>query len=90
MIDVRWPDGARRTYYSPSTAVQAHLHAGACYTLDEFLARARAALQAASERVRATHGFSCSAAMRSLHQIEETAKLFASSARSDVTVVAIG
>jgi uncharacterized repeat protein (TIGR04042 family) len=89
-FDVRWPDGARRTYYSPSTAVRQHLRAGERYALPDFLARARAAMHAASERVRAKYGYACSSALDTLGQIEETARAFqASSPPGEVTIVAM-
>jgi uncharacterized repeat protein (TIGR04042 family) len=88
-FDVRWPDGARRRYYSPSTAVLTHLRAGERYTLPDFLIRAREAMHAASERVRAKYGFSCSSAMDTLGQIEETARSFESNADAEVSVVAM-
>ncbi|HTU60287.1 MAG TPA: MSMEG_0570 family nitrogen starvation response protein [Polyangiales bacterium] len=90
-FDVRWPDGARCTYYSPSTAIHRHLRAGETYKVPEFLEKARAALHEASERVRAKYGYTCSSAMDTLSQIEETAQAFAGSgqAQADVTIVAL-
>lgn len=88
-FEVRWPDGARRTYYSPSTAVHAHLRAGEIYAVCDFLERARAAMHAASERVRAKYGYTCSSALDTLSQIEQTARAFESNTRAEVTVVAM-
>jgi uncharacterized repeat protein (TIGR04042 family) len=88
-FDVRWPDGAQRSYYSPSTAVADHLHAGERYTVSDFVTRARAAMHAASERVRAKYGYTCSSALDTLGQIEETARAFESSTDAEVQVVAI-
>jgi uncharacterized repeat protein (TIGR04042 family) len=72
-FEVRWPDGNQGTYYSPSTAIHAHLAAGESYTLPDFVERARAAMHAASERVRAKYGYTCYSAMDTLHRLEETA-----------------
>jgi uncharacterized repeat protein (TIGR04042 family) len=88
-FDVRWPDGARRSYYSPSTAVHRHLRAGETYLLPDFLARARTAMQQASERVRAKYGYTCSSAMDTLSQIEQTAQAFEASTNAEVTVIAM-
>jgi uncharacterized repeat protein (TIGR04042 family) len=86
---VRWPDGASVVYYSPSTTVRAHLAAGACYSLAEFLARSRTAMHVASERVRAKYGYACSSALDTLNQIEETAAGFASTPDANVTVLSL-
>jgi len=88
-FDVRWPDGTRRTYYSPSTAIHQHLRAGESYKVLEFLAKARVALHEASERVRAKYGYTCSSAMDTLSQIEETAQAFEASGDAEITVVAM-
>ena len=86
---VRWPDGAQRTYYSPSTAIHQHLRAGETYKVAEFLAKARVALHQASERVRAKYGYTCSSAMDTLSQIEGTAQAYEASAQAEVTVIAM-
>lgn len=77
LFTIRWPDGAEEVCYSPSTAIAEHLSAGAAYPLAEFLARARAGLGAASERVRAKYGFPCSRALGQLDRIEARARGFA-------------
>jgi uncharacterized repeat protein (TIGR04042 family) len=46
------------------------LTAGAHYPVFEFMARSRAALEIASERVRLKYGFSCSAALDTLAELE--------------------
>ena len=71
---VRWPDGGREACYSPSTVVKDFLVAGRSYPLAEFLALSRAALGAASERVRARYGAGCSRAMAQLAAIETKAQ----------------
>ncbi len=74
---IRWPDGTREACYSPSTTVRDHFVSGTMYPLAEFLARSRAALHAASERVRARYGSPCSLALGQLAAIEAAAARFA-------------
>jgi uncharacterized repeat protein (TIGR04042 family) len=88
-FDVRWPDGVRRTYYSPSTAIRQHLRAGESYKVPEFLAKARIALHEASERVRAKYGYTCSSALDTLRQIEETGASHDDADDAEITVLAI-
>jgi uncharacterized repeat protein (TIGR04042 family) len=72
-FDVTWPTGQRERCYSPSLVIEEHLHVGNSYPVDEFVARARTALELAAERVRAKYGFYCSAARDQLAHIEATA-----------------
>jgi uncharacterized repeat protein (TIGR04042 family) len=71
---VRWPDGRREACYSPSLVVQDFLTPGESYAVDDFVAKSRAALRIASERVRAKYGFACSSALDQLARIEAAAK----------------
>ncbi|WP_142781737.1 MSMEG_0570 family nitrogen starvation response protein [Agrobacterium sp. T29] len=71
---IRWPDGNEESCYSPSTAIQRHLNAGQTYPLSEFLERARAGLNEASDRVAAKFGFTCSSAMDQLARLEAAAQ----------------
>lgn len=73
---VRWPDGTEEACYSPSLVVHDHLTAGTDYPVEEFVARSRAALDEASERVRARFGMGCTASMAQLQAIEERAAGF--------------
>ena len=66
---LRWPDGTWETCYSPSTVVRDHFP-GTLYPLADFLARSRAALTAASDRVEAIYGTPCSRALSQLARIE--------------------
>ncbi len=84
---IEWPDGTRARCYSPSTIVREHLAAGRRYPVSELVARSRAMLNAASERVRQRYGYTCSAAMDQLHAIESDAARFAPEA--EVLVVAL-
>ena len=74
---VRWPDRSVTDCYSPSSVVKEHFEAGASYALEEFLARSRRALTAASERVRAKYGYACSRAQDELAHIEAIAARYA-------------
>lgn len=69
----RWPDGRELTSYSPSLVVHDHLSAGTAYSVTDFVQRSAAALETASERVRARYGVPCGRAARSLAEIERLA-----------------
>lgn len=75
-IRLRWPDGQESNVYSPSTTIYEHLEAGQRYALAEFLRRAEAGLNAASERVKQVKGFYCSSAMDSLAGVRLMARAF--------------
>ncbi len=89
LFRVRWPDAAETLCYSPSRAIAEHLQAGADYALDDFLGRCRAGLTAASERVRARYGVSCSRAAAQLADIERIGARFAGDPDARVAVRAI-
>jgi uncharacterized repeat protein (TIGR04042 family) len=75
---IEWPDGTTETCYSPSTIVRDHFASFTSYPTAEFLARSRAALTEASERVRARYGAPCSLALGQLARIEAAAARFPS------------
>ena len=75
-FEVRWPDGSRREYYSPSLVVEDYLQPGRAYAVADFVGRSREALHQASERVRAAYGMPCSLAAASLASIERAAAVF--------------
>lgn len=81
---IRWPDGRRETCYSPSLVVRDFFNEGESYPLDDFLLRARTALNAASERVRQRYGHACSLALGQLARIEARAAAFAEAAGAEV------
>lgn len=81
---IRWPDGSAERCYSPSLVVKDYLAVGESYPLDDFLARAHAALTIASERVKARYGHACSLALAERARIEAGAGRFAG--RSDARV----
>ena len=70
---VRWPDGARVRYYSPSLVVREYLEVGKSYAMADFLVRSRTLFHIGAERVRAKFGFYCTAAMEELRKIEAQA-----------------
>ncbi len=74
---VEWPNGHVARCYSPSYVVEEHLTVGEAYRVEDFVARTRAALETASERVMARYGFACSSALDQLRAIEETAAALA-------------
>jgi uncharacterized repeat protein (TIGR04042 family) len=73
---VRWPDQSTSLCYSPSQVIKDFFNPGETYELDDFLARSRAALQIAGERVRQKYGYTCSSAMGQLAEIETVAARF--------------
>lgn len=73
---VRWPDGKLEDCYSPSTVIAEYLSGGSDYPLADFLDRARTALEAANDRVRARYGMGCGQAISQLAAIERTAAAF--------------
>jgi uncharacterized repeat protein (TIGR04042 family) len=87
---VEWPDAKTAEYYSPSTAVHAHIKAGESYPLPEFLERTRTAMRQASERVRMKYGYYCSSAMDTLSQIESAAEAFEAQPDARVKILACG
>ena len=54
---LRWPDATETLNYSPSTIIATYFEVGRAYGVAEFAALARRALQAASDRVKETHGY---------------------------------
>jgi uncharacterized repeat protein (TIGR04042 family) len=81
---VRWPDGSRDDCYSPSLVVKDFLAPGTAYRLADFLARSRAALTIASDRVEARYGMPCSRALRQLADIEARCKAFADNPDAEI------
>jgi uncharacterized repeat protein (TIGR04042 family) len=81
-FDVTWPSGQRERCYSPSLVIEQHLTVGQSYKVDDFVARARTALEIAAERVRQKYGFYCSAARDQLAHIEATAERLTHSERA--------
>lgn len=76
-MSVRWPDGSLERCYSPSRVVKDYFQAGESYGIADFRARSRAALEAASDRVRAKFGFACRRAREELARIESRCRSYA-------------
>lgn len=68
-FEIRWPDGAVASCYSPSLVMHDYLVEGADYPLAEFVDRSTTALRIASERVAARYGFACTSAMQQESEI---------------------
>jgi uncharacterized repeat protein (TIGR04042 family) len=85
---LRWPDGSSMSCYSPSLVIGDYLRPGAAYPLAEFVELSRQALQRASARVAAKHGYACSRALGQLEEIERRAQAFAGAAGAEVVVLA--
>lgn len=75
-FEVRWPDGARETCYSPSLVIKDHFREGESYSMADFLDRSRTALRIASDRVEAKYGHPCRLALGQLDAIEFAATRF--------------
>lgn len=86
---IRWPDDQEERCYSPSSVVSELFKPGEIYPLDEFLTRARIAMERASGRVERKFGFACTSAMAQLDQIETRAAQFQSQQGASVTCLKI-
>lgn len=87
-FQIRWPDGADETCYSPSLVIKDYFVPGETYPLPDFVARSRTALLIASERVREKYGVPCSLALGQLARIETAAQRFGAASGERVTVTA--
>ncbi len=86
---IQWPDNREDNCYSPSQVVSDFFTPGETYPVDDFVSRAREALNIASERVREKYGFACSAAMDQLAKIEVDAERFMDEPDARVRVIAL-
>lgn len=78
---IRWPDATAMRAYSPSSTIKDAFVVGHPYPVAEFVGRARAALELASERVARIYGFGCGHAAAQIREIEWTAKRFGDAAQ---------
>ena len=85
---ILWPDGRRETCYSPSLVIKDYFVPGRDYPVDDFVAKSRAALTIASDRVKARYGFPCSLALGQLRDIEASARTQPRGAEAAVRVEA--
>ncbi|MDQ8202173.1 MSMEG_0570 family nitrogen starvation response protein [Pelagicoccus sp. SDUM812003] len=69
-FSVKLPDGSVRDCYSPSSVVREYFRRDETLTVEEFVSKAKIALNEASARVEAKYGFACSGATTSLANIE--------------------
>ena len=88
-FEVRWPDGRRERYYSPSRAVRTQLEQGRAYRTPEFIEHVESAMLVASERVRAKYGYACSSAADTLARIRAQAQELPSTLREHGEVVVL-
>ena len=86
-FQIQWPDGSQATCYSPSLVIKDYFVPGETYTLEDFVAKSRTALQIASDRVEAKYGFPCGRAMGQLQEIERTATQYQALATPSVRVL---
>jgi uncharacterized repeat protein (TIGR04042 family) len=88
-FQIQWPDNSEENCYSPSQVVSDFFTPGQDYPVDDFVSRAREALNIASERVREKYGFACSAAMDQLAKIEADAERFMAEPDAKVRIIAL-
>ncbi|MFO7628560.1 MAG: MSMEG_0570 family nitrogen starvation response protein [Prochlorococcaceae cyanobacterium] len=60
VLQLCWPDGEASSFYSPSTVIYDFFKPGDTLSIAELEQKGLAALEEASERVRARYGFACS------------------------------
>ena len=70
---IRWPDGSHRVCYSPSTIIMDFVRPGQEFALADFVTVSKAGLDAASGRVAARYGRSCSRAAAEIEAIAHLA-----------------
>ena len=73
---IEWPDGSSDTCYSPSLVVKDYFTPNTDYDLEDFLNRARSALNIASDRVKQKYGRPCGLALGQLKDIEEKSQQY--------------
>lgn len=71
-----WPDGSTSQLYSPSTAILQRLRPGQSLPVSALRIQGIAALQEASERVRARYGFACTRTDEERLKLEHIASRF--------------
>jgi uncharacterized repeat protein (TIGR04042 family) len=76
-LTLEWPDGSTSALYSPSTVILQRLRPGQSLPVSTLRIQGIAALQEASERVRARYGFACTRTNEERHKLERMASRFA-------------
>ncbi len=72
-LTLEWPDGRTSELYSPSTVILDYLRPGQSLTVGELTSKGLAALEQASERVRARYGFACTRADEERVRLQQSA-----------------
>ncbi len=75
-LTLEWPDGSTSALYSPSTVILQLLRPGQSLPVSTLRTQGVAALQEASERVRARYGFACTRTSEERHKLECMASRF--------------
>jgi uncharacterized repeat protein (TIGR04042 family) len=75
-LNLEWPDGTISQLYSPSTVILQRLRPGQSLPVSALRIQGIAALQEASERVRARYGFACTRTNEERLKLEPMASRF--------------
>ena len=75
-LTLEWPDGSTSELYSPSTVILQRLRPGQSLPVSALRIQGIAALQEASERVRARYGFACTRTNEERLKLEHMASRF--------------
>lgn len=75
-LTLEWPDGSTTELYSPSTVILQRLRPGQSLAVSALRIQAIAALEEASERVRARYGFACTRTNEERLKLERMATRF--------------
>ena len=75
-LTLEWPDGSTSELYSPSTVILQRLRPGQNMPVSALRIQGIAALQEASDRVRARYGFACSRTNEERRKLERMASRF--------------
>jgi uncharacterized repeat protein (TIGR04042 family) len=76
-LSVEWPDGRKSELYSPSTVILDYLQPGQTLSVAELTSKGMAALEMASERVRARYGFACTRTDEERLRLQQAADSYA-------------
>ena len=75
-LTLEWPDGSTSELYSPSTVILKRLKPGQNLAVADLKTQGFAALEEASERVRARYGFACTRTDEERLKLEQMATRF--------------
>ena len=85
---IRLPDDTTMACYSPSSSIREAFAVGESCSVADFVERARASLEHASQRVADKYGFGCAQAFQQIRQIEEVAARYAGEPGARIVVEA--